>query len=159
MDCCGRIVTEQDRPEACSTCQTTGPAVDELTVKALLTESALRRFEPGAYRFCPDAECAVVYFDDAGHVFRKDDVRVLVWQKEPAGNRTICYCFGETETDIRTEIVQAGVSHAVQRVREHIVAGRCACEVRNPRGVCCLGDVTDAVKRVALGMPDREVRS
>jgi hypothetical protein len=117
-------------------------------VKALLTESALRRFEPGAYRFCPDAECAVVYFDDAGNVFRKDDLRVPVWQKEPAGNRTICYCFGETESGIRAEIRHAGMSHAVQRVREHISAGRCGCEVRNPRGVCCLGDVTEAVKRM-----------
>jgi hypothetical protein len=40
------------------------------------------------------------------------------------------------------------MSHAVQRVREHISAGRCGCEVRNPRGVCCLGDVTEAVKRM-----------
>jgi hypothetical protein len=28
-------------------------------------------------------------------------------------------------------------------------AGRCACEVRNPRGACCLGDVAAVVKRVA----------
>ena len=36
--------------------------------------------------------------------------------------------------------------HAVERVRAHISAGRCACEVRNPRGACCLGDVTNAVE-------------
>ncbi len=125
-----------------------GRAVEELTVKALLTEVALRRFEPGAYRFCGDTKCDVVYFDDAGHVFRKDDLRVPVWQKEPAGARILCYCFGETETDIRQEIVLVGKSSAAQRVREHIAAGRCACEVRNPRGACCLGDVTEAVKRM-----------
>lgn len=125
-----------------------GRAVEELTVKALLTEVALRRFEPGAYRFCGEAECDVVYFDDAGHVFRKDDLRVPVWQKEPAGARMVCYCFGETETDIRQEIALVGRSSAAHRVREHIAAGRCACEVRNPRGTCCLGDVTEAVKRM-----------
>src|SRR6266545_4470989 len=122
MDCCNRIAIETVRGEACSTCQTKGRAVDELTVKALLTESALRRFEPGAYRFCSDADCAVVYFDDAGHVFRREDLRIPVWQKEPAAQRTICYCFGETETEIRAEIAHVGRSNAVQRVREHIAA-------------------------------------
>ena len=148
MDCCSRIAVEPDRVADCSTCQTKGRAVEELTVKALLTEAALRRFAPGTYRFCPDATCAVVYFDDAGHVFSKEDVRVPVWQKEPAGRRTICYCFGETEAGIRAEILHAARTDAVQRVREHVAAGRCACEVRNPRGVCCLGELTEAVKRM-----------
>jgi hypothetical protein len=36
----------------------------------------------------------------------------------------------------------------MSRVREHIAAKRCACDIRNPRGTCCLGDVDAAVKRV-----------
>ena len=32
--------------------------------------------------------------------------------------------------------------------RAHIDAGRCAYEVRNPRGACYLGDLIAAVKRV-----------
>ena len=60
----------------------------------------------------------------------------------------MCYCFGENEADIRTEIEATGHSEAVQRVRAHIEAGRCACEVRNPRGVCCLGDIAATVKRL-----------
>ena len=35
---------------------------------------------------------------------------------------------------------------AVDRVRAHIAAGRCACEIRNPKGTCCLGDVIAAVR-------------
>ena len=149
-DCCQQIV--EAAATMCPASGAKGHAVDLLTVKALLTESALRRFEPGAYRFCPDAECRVVYFDNAGHVFRTDDVRVPVWHKEPAGSRMVCYCFGENEADIRREIAQGGASEAVQRVRRDIAAGRCACEVRNPRGVCCLGDVTDAAKRMTLNV-------
>ena len=34
------------------------------------------------------------------------------------------------------------------RIREHIAAQRCACDIRNPRGACCLGDVMAAVKRL-----------
>lgn len=35
---------------------------------------------------------------------------------------------------------------------------RCACDVRNPRGVCCVGDVVAAVKRVAAAVEAAEVR-
>jgi hypothetical protein len=71
-----------------------------------------------------------------------------VWQKELPGARTFCYCFGENEADIAREIVRTGQSAAVQRVRAHIAGKRCACEVRNPRGTCCLGDLMAAVERL-----------
>jgi hypothetical protein len=46
------------------------------------------------------------------------------------------------------EFAETGRCDAPQRVRDHIAAGRCACEVRNPRGGCCLGDVVKAVARI-----------
>ena len=133
----------------CPTCATSGVAVDLLTVKALLTEQALRRLAGKDYRFCADAGCDVVYFDDTGQTFTTADLRVPVWQKQPFGQRMVCYCFDENEAAIRLEIEQQGRSEAAERVRQHIEAGRCACEVRNPRGSCCLGDVSSAVKRMA----------
>ena len=129
--------------------------LDRHTVKALLKESALRRLLPGEYRFCPDAGCDVVYFSADGSGFTTADVRVPVWQKLPSGSRPICYCFGESEASIRSEFVLTGVSKAVERIREHISAGRCACEIRNPRGACCLGDVTAAVTRVESWLATR----
>jgi predicted HD phosphohydrolase len=80
-----------------------------------------------------------------------------VWQKEPFGARLVCYCFGETEATIRDEIEMTGRSRAVERVREHIVAKRCACEVRNPRGACCLGDLIAAVRRAEQSSFSSEV--
>lgn len=124
-----------------------------MTVKALLTEAALRRFAAADYRFCAAAACPVVYFALSGEPFTTADLRVPVWQKRPFGHRMICYCFGENEEDIRREIERQGRSEGVRRVRDHIAAGRCACEVRNPRGVCCLGDMTAAVARVAAASP------
>src|SRR5215831_20784656 len=46
-----------------------GKAVEPQTVQALLTDEALRRLTPGAYRFCPDADCDVVYFSAEGEPF------------------------------------------------------------------------------------------
>ena len=114
----------------------------------MLTQVALRQVSTAAHRFCPDPRCDIVYFAEDGRTYSKADLRVPVWQKEPAGARVVCYCFGENEADIRSEIEINGRSDAAQRVRAHIKAGRCACEVRNPLGMCCLGDVSAAVKRV-----------
>ena len=119
-----------------------------LTVKTLLTEAALGRLPPGDLRFCPDGGCDVVYFGGNGVRFATADVRVPIWQKLPVGARQLCYCFGESEASIRTEIELTGASSAAARIRGHIAEGRCACEVRNPRGVCCLGDVMAATKRI-----------
>jgi hypothetical protein len=118
------------------------------TVKALLTEAALRRFEPAGYRLCPSAVCDVVYYANGGPTFSTRDVRASLWQKQPCGGRTVCYCFGENEADIAHELARTATSHAVDRVRAHIRAGRCACEVRNPSGACCLGDLRAAVERL-----------
>jgi ribosomal protein S28E/S33 len=148
-DCCCQEPGQPGQSVACGVCGTAAKAVEALTVKALLTESALARYEHGAYWFCPDAACAVVYFAESGAIFRTEDVRERVWQKEPPGRRTLCYCFGENEADIAREIERTGQSGAVQRVRAHIAASRCACEVRNPRGACCLGDLLAAVERLS----------
>ena len=53
------------------------------TVKALLTERALARVGRSSHRFCPEPSCDVVYFDAEGACYRKTDIRVPVWQKEP----------------------------------------------------------------------------
>jgi hypothetical protein len=156
--CCCPGKIDEASTSRCPVSGSHGAAVDLLTVKAILTESALRNLRPGDYRFCPDAGCEVVYFSMVGQRFTTADVRVPVWQKLPFGDRPICYCFGESEASIRSECESAGASTATERVREHIAAERCACEVRNPRGACCLGDVIAAVKRVAASVaPARAV--
>lgn len=147
-DCCRVPAPPIADAERCPVSRTKGKPVDLLTVKALLTESALRRINSAAHRFCHEPSCDVVYFDAGGASYVKHDLRVPIWQKEPFGDRTVCYCFGVSEESIRAEIQTTGRSEATEHVRAHIAAGRCACQVRNPRGACCLGDVAAAVKRV-----------
>jgi hypothetical protein len=146
--CCPPRPEDPAEQQECPRSGTRGLPVDLNTVKALLKSTALARITGAPHRFCPDSRCEIVYFSP-GDTYTEQDLRVPVWQKEPAGARIICYCFGENEADIRREIEGRGTSQAVERVRAHIAAGRCACELRNPRGVCCLGDVIAAVKRMA----------
>lgn len=146
--CCPPRPDDPSEVRVCPGSGTPGLAVDLVTLKSLLTERALARVTASLPRFCPDSRCEIVYFTAAGDVFTVRDVRVAVWQKEPAGGRVVCYCFGENEAAIGREIAAHGASMAVERVRAHIAAGRCACDLRNPRGACCLGDLAATVKRL-----------
>ena len=114
-------------------------------MKALLKPAALERLAPGEYHFCPSAECAVVYFGSGG-AFLREDVAVTVFQKEAGGPRTICYCLDITEDQLRNELAATGGSRSADRIRELIANDRCACELRNPQGSCCLGNVAALVK-------------
>jgi hypothetical protein len=145
-DCCDHARPGTDARK-CPACNQRGAAVQLQTVKALLTEGALRRVEPTHYRFCGNPACDVVYFGDVGDPFGRADIRVRVWQKERTGPRMLCYCFGETEAVIRAEAVRKAPVGAVARIRDHIARQRCACDIRNPRGECCLGDVIAAAKQ------------
>jgi hypothetical protein len=100
------------------------------------------------YYFCDSAECEVVYFplDPRAPSFRRGDLLVRVGAKETEGPLPICYCFGFTRQDIWDEIRSTGKSTVAQRISAEVEAGRCACEVKNPSGKCCLGDVARAAK-------------
>lgn len=152
-DCCAiRTPVPETTVIDCPACGVRGTSVELRAVKALLIELALARLQCVRHRFCRTSECAVVYYDETGGTYGRNELRVRVWQKEPYGDRPICYCFAESEATIRDEIRQVGVSGAVQRVRAHIEAARCACDVRNPRGVRCLGDLALAVERIGTEM-------
>lgn len=145
-DCCDGIAEPGGR--TCPVCGQRGAIVQLQTVKAVLTEIALRRVQLTHYRFCPNPTCDVVYFGDAHDRFGTDDIRVPVWQKQAPGSRLLCYCFGENEAAIRAELLRSKRADVTDRIREHIASQRCACEIRNPRGACCLGDVSAAVTRI-----------
>lgn len=148
--CCSPSSSTTSVAPRCPATGTRGLAVEARTLRALLTSAALTTLTNGPHYFCPDPACDIVYFGVDGSSFRQEDVRATVWQKSSGQNRTICHCFGENEADIRREIARTGRCGAVARVRAHIAAGRCACDLRNPRGACCLGELTETVRRIGV---------
>ncbi|HEY2971115.1 MAG TPA: hypothetical protein VGJ48_01260 [Pyrinomonadaceae bacterium] len=157
-DCCSvpgsteacAIVVDKEIPNAdsrCSTCEKEGRPVERQTVFHHVKHEQLDRVNGEAYRFCAEPTCPIVYYGDEGTRFTVDDVRELVTTKTQGDARPICYCFGFSEGDARKEIERTGQSKIPERVSGLIKAGMCACEVRNPAGVCCLGEVNQTVKR------------
>jgi hypothetical protein len=117
-----------------------GKPVKLATVKSLLTYEALARLQPEeVFFFCADPACATVYYSSR-QTFTTDDVRVKVYPKDPSSETPLCYCFGWNKARLDEQIQRNQVS-AVQEIRGHIKAKRCACELRNPQGSCCLGNV------------------
>jgi hypothetical protein len=151
-EACCQIQKSGEVPGRCPSCGQPGRPVEPITVKALLRPGALARLSAPAHRFCPTPSCPVVYFGEE-ETFRREDVAVAVFQKEPAGNRTVCYCFAVSEADLRREIAETGGSTAATRITDHVRAGRCACEIKNPQGSCCLGNVAAAEKALLADAP------
>jgi len=132
---------------ACAACGTTGKPVKLITLKALLTPNALRSLEPGeAHHFCPHAECDVVYFGGS-HSYGLGDVTVRVYQKDPGASVAVCACFGYTRAEVEIAVLDGHAEAVTSSIRQHIKAGRCGCEVNNPQGSCCLGNVTELITR------------
>lgn len=152
-DCCA-VDTRPSEGAVCPECHQRGRSVERITLKALLRSEALARLAATSYRFCPTPACGVVYFA-ADAVFRREDSAVPVFQKDPpCSGRTVCYCFGISEGDIQREVARTGAATASDRIAALVKADRCACEVRNPQGTCCLGNVVAAER--AAGSRERE---
>lgn len=152
MESCCSVKAEAPDPRRCPGCGASGRRVELVTLKALLTPAALPKLQPAEHYFCAGASCPVVYFGE-GVTFGRGDVAVPVFQKEPDGRRTVCYCFDVREDQIRQEVERVGHSPSAERIRKLVHDDRCACEVRNPQGSCCLGNVAAVAKSVTVLLP------
>ena len=117
----------------------------------MLKPDLLERAMHGNYSFCSERDCSIVYFEDQGNQqFTVDDLRIRVGVKVNSDPIPLCYCFGFDENHIRDEIERTGNTSIPDKVSDLIREGLCACEARNPAGVCCLGEVNKATKRLKL---------
>ena len=146
-DCCCPGEAE-GREQNCPACGARGKAVSTLTLTHMVKPEFLNTVDKPGFLFCATAACDVVYFHADGERLGKKDVRVRVGLKEREDPVPLCYCFGFTEGMVREEIGDTEGCTIPQRITAEIKAGHCACEVRNPQGSCCLGNVTEAVKRL-----------
>ena len=143
-DCCS--VKDTLAAPAVAACPANGARskqVDMLTVKSLVRQLPLG-MPNSQYYLCEAQECDVVYFtlDSQAPIFRRGDLLVRVGAKTNTDPIPVCYCFGFSRKDIQDEIAATGRSTIAERISAEVKAGNCACEVKNPSGKCCLGNVT-----------------
>ncbi len=121
--------------------------MDRLTLRSLVRRLPLH-MPATQYYFCEARDCDVVYFSVDPHapIFRRADLLVRVGAKEDSDPIPVCYCFGFTRKEIENEIAETGRSSVAERISAEVKRGNCACEVKNPSGKCCLGNVTRIVR-------------
>lgn len=154
-DCCTTTACAIEQPASipikhCPTCGKKGKKVGMKTVKALLAVTLHQMGPERSYLFCATTACPLVYFTDDGmQSFTEADLRERVHQKHLDDDDVfVCYCFRHTPGSIRAELLQTSRSTVVETVTQGTKVHQCACEIRNPQGSCCLGNVGAAVKRV-----------
>lgn len=148
--CCEVHPPQKCGPAKCPECGELGKTVQRITLGALLKPA--RRPEirkEKEFCFCKNASCDVVYFIPQRVLFQKDDLSVPVGLKEPQNPKApVCYCFGWTPEKIHAEIQATGQSTVMDKIKAQIKAANCYCEVTNPQGSCCLGNVSRAVQEI-----------
>jgi hypothetical protein len=139
MECCSPSSNTREGDANCPLCGGKGKKVQLITLKSLLKASALENIEPDAsYYFCPSSSCPTVYFSGS-QTFTENNVKLPVYQKNQNMKVPVCYCFDWTRERL---IKAADTDQPVDQIKAHVQAGRCGCEVNNPQGACCLGNVT-----------------
>jgi len=133
----------------CPVSKTLSRKVQKRTLEHLLKREKADKIRNVQYYYCADESCSVVYFsnENVPH-FIVDDVLVKVLAKNNDDDVNVCYCFEWTRDRIREELASTGTSSASLEIAKEVKAGNCACDIKNPKGECCLGDVKAFVKSI-----------
>jgi hypothetical protein len=147
---CRSVAEAQTAEKRCPRCAEKGRGVSLATVGSMAKTSVeAQKLGQPSYNLCRNPDCPVVYFA-RGITIDKADLRVPVNFKEKNYDGPACYCFNHTLASIRAEIQSTGRSTVQAVITKEIQAGRCACEVKNPAGTCCLGDIARAVRSAVV---------
>ena len=132
--------------EDCPPCGVLAKGVLAKTIEHMLTPQAKLRLSclEGFY-YCKTPSCEVVYFRDA-EIHTQEELEVTVGLKEGASPATVCYCFDWTKEKIQAQLDATGNTTALEDIKAKMENPGCSCEILNPSGGCCLGDVAKVIK-------------
>ena len=144
-DCCS------PQPKGKAACPLCGKAAKEVlakTLEHLLTDDAKEKLDSlEGFHYCKTPTCEAIYFR-GDEVLRQDALSVTVGLKEGASPATLCYCFDWSKEKIKEQIEATGKSTALEDIKAKMQDPGCSCEILNPSGQCCLGDVSKAIKEL-----------
>jgi len=135
-DCCSDNKKSEQHPKR-HVCPNNGNSYFEVPFETVLHhikqpwEFALKE---QAYYFCEDPNCDVVYFGVDNSIVKKEQLRTIVGIKVPAEDALICYCFGVSKAQAKTN------NQAKAFVLKQTKNSTCSCATYNPSGRCCLKD-------------------
>lgn len=142
--CPGRGGQPAYQRSACPKCGRPGKGVPPTTIRA----HAITPPDPAdGFAFCETPDCPVVYYGP--QIIPTTGVRTRVGVKVTEHPKPVCYCFSFTEQDIIGDVLACGRCTIRDFIVEKVRLGECACEIKNPSGRCCLGNVGQAARKAA----------
>ena len=144
--CC--VIQHEGAPPACPMNGQVCKPVGRITLESLLKPEAKASLTPQPYYFCDAPDCDTVYVSALGdQLITKDQITVRVGIKETEDPIPLCYCFDFDRKAVWDDIRSKGTTSIPKIITERVKVGECRCEVTNPSGTCCLGNVYRAVKQ------------
>lgn len=142
------LISETSVSEHCPLCKKKGKKVKIITLKAMLKPSVLDSLNPDlVHLFCNSENCDVVYFDTDQKTYSISEIKAPVFQKDDSVTVPICYCFEWTREKIKQHMEDGLASTPLEHIKQNVKENRCGCEVNNPQGSCCMGNVTKFIKQ------------
>ena len=144
-DCC---IPQPKVKAECPKCSEKAKGVLGKTLEHLLTDDAKAQLSclDGFY-FCKTPSCEVVYFRKK-EILTQKDINVVVGHKDGASPAMVCYCFEWSKEKIKAELKISGESTATEDIKHKMDTLGCSCEILNPSGGCCLGEIGKAIKDI-----------
>ncbi|MEQ6353371.1 (2Fe-2S)-binding protein [Lysinibacillus sp. M3] len=131
----------------CPSCKNKAKNIQLITIKSMLKPSVLESINAMEnHYFCSTKGCHVVYFDTRNKEYTLSAIKISVHQKDDSLSTPVCYCFDWTKEKIKHNVETKLTPNPLEHIRENIKENRCGCEVNNPQGSCCLGNVTKYIK-------------
>jgi len=144
--CC--VIPHTGVPPVCPMNEQVVKPVGRITVESLVKPEIKSQLLPQPYYFCNAPDCDTVYVSALGdHLITKDQLSVRVGIKEKDDPIPICYCFNFDRQAIQEDFRNKGSTEILKIITARVKAGECQCEMANPSGTCCLGDISRAVKQ------------
>jgi Zinc binding domain len=134
-DCCARNSPES-AIQTCCQCSTNCKKVETRTLYHQVRFPENQGIIPGDYYFCPNKACIVAYFSTSRSTVLKQDLTTY----QDIQNDKLCYCFDIYAKDYLTELKTQQAKTIKNFVILRTKSGECACETRNPSGLCCLAN-------------------
>jgi hypothetical protein len=134
-DCCcpsTSTKTKQICPECGATCKSVG--IPTLYHQVRFPEN--QSIVIDTYYFCPAKTCSIAYFSSTDNIIPKQ----LLRSYQAIQNDAICYCFDINAEQYLSALKDRRAEPIKAFVTQRTKAGECACEIRNPSGLCCLAN-------------------
>jgi len=141
-----RITNENS--DSCPSCDQKGKLVPTSSINHFLKDNIKRNITSlEGFSFCATSSCDVVYFKNTCMI-HINDVKYKIGLKNNSHPSIVCYCFNWTKEKIQEQLEKTGTTSALEEIKDKVQNKKCLCEIKNPKGKCCMSDVKKTINEI-----------